>query len=424
MFKFFASFLMAVPILCGAQTVSSQQATPPWLEERVNAAYDKLGRDAAKTPAREVDTDLAVPEAPAFTVLGVTPETVARPTNVKEFATNILNGVDPNGNLQTGLAIQTSPYLLFDGRNRTIEKYQGDRLRRIAARTGVSLATTKGVADDDAVRFAAALTVTPWDRGDPRADNTKNSEHNWYDERYDLTGCLADRLADVSESNTAIQNRFAPNLIAGTEPPPGEVEKFIEDNVPTNIRANVQRCRDDFREATWNASAWNIGVAPTWVSPSGDVGGLEWSGVALYSTLAYGFEEFEMFRDDAQILLHARYRMDEQFADSDTPNVFFEQDTLTIGGQLRFASPSIGGLDLTVGPDLNFLAEAAYIREERDGRPDEELFRYSVGAEVKLAEDIYLKGTIGTEDGRDASDDQAFVLFNLKWNLSADPTLQ
>src|SRR5918911_17393 len=43
------------------------------------------------------DADLGVPESPAFTVLGLNPQTVVRPTSPKEFATAFLNGLDEHG---------------------------------------------------------------------------------------------------------------------------------------------------------------------------------------------------------------------------------------------------------------------------------------------------------------------------------------
>jgi len=74
--------------------------------------------------AGDVREDFLVPTSPAFAVLGVTPEQVIRPDTPKAFGTALLNGVDPNGNLQSGIAIDFSPYYLFAGRYLTLQKYR------------------------------------------------------------------------------------------------------------------------------------------------------------------------------------------------------------------------------------------------------------------------------------------------------------
>ncbi len=135
---------------------------------------------AAATPAPQaigdgtissINADLAVPDSPAFTVLGVTPENVTHPTTPREFATSLLNGVDERGNFQTGLALDFVPFLTFFGKDTSLKKYADQPLTRFLARTQVSFATAKGVTDEDrSTRLALGLRMTIWDKGDPRSD--------------------------------------------------------------------------------------------------------------------------------------------------------------------------------------------------------------------------------------------------------------
>src|SRR5262249_47786630 len=76
------------------------------------------------------NVDLAVPESPAFAVLGITPQSVTRPTSPRSFATSLLNGLDEKGNFQAGLAIDVAPYLLLAGPALTLEDYQRNRFIR------------------------------------------------------------------------------------------------------------------------------------------------------------------------------------------------------------------------------------------------------------------------------------------------------
>ena len=109
--------------------------------------------------------------SPAFTVLGVNPETVTRPTTAREFGTSLLNGVDQHGNLQTGLALDFVPFLTFFGDQTSLSSYRQNRTERFLARSQLSFATTKGVTDEDkATRLGLGLRLTLWDKGDPRLD--------------------------------------------------------------------------------------------------------------------------------------------------------------------------------------------------------------------------------------------------------------
>src|SRR5438046_2066040 len=118
----------------------------------VALALDVAGQNL-NTPA-----DFSVPESPAFTALGVAPQTVSRPAAPTTFATSLLNAVDDQGKLQNGLAIDFTPYLVFQGHKLTITRYResstAGEWRRILARTNVSLATTKRTDSDATQRLS------------------------------------------------------------------------------------------------------------------------------------------------------------------------------------------------------------------------------------------------------------------------------
>jgi hypothetical protein len=102
------------------------QDSPADLQQRRQDVADAL----AELKARMVD--LAVPDSPAFTVLGLTPEEIAPPTTGRALAASLLNGVDRRGVLQSGVAVDTLPYLALAGHLLTLDGYRG---RLIAAHT-------------------------------------------------------------------------------------------------------------------------------------------------------------------------------------------------------------------------------------------------------------------------------------------------
>src|SRR5438552_980093 len=129
-----------------------------------------LLRSVAAAADQPPEVDLPVPESPAFTALGVTPAKVARPSSGKDLAASLLNGVDSNGNLQTGFAIDMIPYLLAAQSHLRISEYRSSYLTRFIARASLSFGMVKGVTDDKSSHFATGLRLSLFDRGDPRAD--------------------------------------------------------------------------------------------------------------------------------------------------------------------------------------------------------------------------------------------------------------
>jgi hypothetical protein len=379
-----------------------------------NAVVDALAELKKRTqPAtvndstKEAQIDLSVPKSPAFTVLGITPESVVRPTSSRAFAASLLNGADPHGNIQTGLAIETAPYLLYAGDNITLKQYQDVYAIRAASRTQFSLATTKGATDEDkATRVALGLLITPFDLGDARTDKL-------------LLKCFEQKVGKVHEDTVKVQHEIAPLVATGS--PDWSTKLASEINkLEKRAKDEAEACRDEARKRHWNASAWSVGVAPTWTTPTGNVSDLDWSGAGLWTSVSYGFENVPGLEDTGQLIVHARYRIHERAPDPQQRGAFLTQDTLTLAGQVRVAGFSFR--KTTGGPDLNFLFEAAYVHEDRQRRRDEGVLRYTAGFDYRITENLYLDVSIGTENGRKEGGNNQFGTFGLKWAFSDKPS--
>jgi len=106
------------------------------------------------TPA-EKRLDLAVPDIPAFTALGVSPSTVSRPDQLKELATAIVSGLSPAGQVQSGVAAEVSPQQLLRGGQRGPVKSDLLAGLRLSAATNAAAATP---ASRTAVALAARFS--------------------------------------------------------------------------------------------------------------------------------------------------------------------------------------------------------------------------------------------------------------------------
>ena len=198
--------LISLPIgLLVASSSWGQEADPP-LSPKSSA---KLKEQQRKLKIGDVEVGLAVPDSPAFAILNLTPETVIRPTTPRLLALLLLNGLDPKGNPQTGLAIETSLYVLFFGRELALPDYRenadGFNADRFASKIKFSLATAKGEDDDDeSLKLTLGLTLTPWDRSDPRLN----------DEIFDcFSAPFAEKYAELDE----IEGKLAKAIATGQD---------------------------------------------------------------------------------------------------------------------------------------------------------------------------------------------------------------
>src|SRR5207248_1854835 len=127
----------------------------------------------------------------------------------------------------------------FKGDRLTIQEYrknEGFSWIRLAARSQLSVATTKGTDNKDkAMRAALGIRVVPYDLGDPR-------QHR------DLDACFTNiPLPPRPESGDTLEER----------------EKKFNDEFKARLQRAAQACRVQDEKKYWNASAWELGAAPT-----------------------------------------------------------------------------------------------------------------------------------------------------------------
>jgi hypothetical protein len=334
------------------------------------------------------NVDLAVPESPAFTILGVTPQTVVRPASPKEFATSFLNGVDDHGNFQSGLALDAVPYLIFAGDGITLYDYNRNYLTRLLSRTQLSLATTKGTgANDKSTRLGLGLHMTLWDKGDPRADQV-------------LFQCY-DR---VDQNIQAAVLKFLTDTPGGVKNP--AFPAFLATQKAAYTTA-TNKCDELARKRNWKQSGFVIGAAPSWISNTGTTDKFRWNGGGFWTSLAYGFEGVKGLDDKSQLILHLRVRSNEQVADPANAGKFLLQNSRFFGARFN------------VGNANNHLSfEGVYLWLKRPGLAPDNSYRYSLGVERRVAENTWFQLSLGGDSGRRDGNNQAFIKGTLNWGFT------
>lgn len=389
----------ATPVTSASQPATSPATTTPSPQTPAALTTSALKQESINT----TNIDLAVPESPAFTVLGLTPQTVTRPATPRALATSLLNGVDQNGNFQSGLAFDVAPYLVLAGARLQLRDYQRKYGLRLLTRFQTSFATTKGASENDkSIRLALGFHATLWDRGDPRLDD-------------ELLGCFARDLKvgpdDILEPIPI--DDPGPN---GTPEQKAAHAAYLEEKkaydkaneaVGVENTRKAEKCRNDSRKKNWNRSSWIVAAAPSWLSPDGKTSNYAWNGGGVWSSLAYGFEGVPGLSSNSQLMFHVRYRDNEMVPDPDVPKTFLSQDSLYLGSRLRIGTANSTG---------SF--EGVLVRSRKKDLAFENSSRFSLGLERKVAENMWFNISFGGERGRSDGRNNGFVLTAFRWGFS------
>lgn len=390
-----------------ASRVGAQPAAPPLPPGLLQSSAD-IAVELEKIRASMVD--LAVPDSPAFTVLGVTPEEISRPTTVRRLATAILNGIDRHGVLQSGVAIDVAPYLVLAGDVLQLTDYQARYGIRFLSRLQLSVATVKASDDDDkATRAALGVRVTLLDRGDPRTDQQLDA---CFDRRPGLPTRPQFIVPPLPPNPTLEQaEQWALFLKRGLE----EEQKFnaAVDTYVEQVRVAVDACRQQARRRNWNATSWTAAVAPAWTSASGALDDLESTGGGAWTTFAYGFEGYPGLEDSAQVLLHTRFRSKEEVPGGEGKGLS-TRDAWLFGLQFRLGTS-----------DSSVALEALFDWTRPEGGRFSDSRRLSVGYERRLADNLWLGVAVGGQapPAPGAPRTGGFVLSSFKWGFAERQTL-
>jgi len=349
---------------------------------------------------------LQIPETPAFAVLGVTPSEVTRPGAGRDVAIGLLQGLDANGNMQSGIAYEFAPYLIAN-KDITLSQYRADTWTQIASRTKLSLATSKGSDESDqSLRAAIGLRATIFDRGDPYLEDQETDDC--------FNNALLDTDAEKAERKD-LQRRAARGELNAVDFK--ELNEALNARMKPRIEEAADRCRKSFEQKHWNSTALDVGVAPVWISPDGTTDELDQQGYALWTSFQWGFEGKDVeaatdgcgtglrqqLRTCAALQLLAKYRNKELVEDPLDPQARMEQDSMAVGLRFRFGNKR-----------RVFLIESTYADVDPKDRASSHEWRYIVGGEFRISEDTWLQLTYASIEPENG-DSEGVVSSHFAW---------
>lgn len=312
-------------------------------------------------------TNLSVPEIPAFSFLGATPTNIARPNGARAVGAALLQGVDVNGKVKQGFALEILPFLHLG--NTSLQQYQNSAWARIKSNLQLSIGTTRASGDSASTDVGLGLRATLLDKGDALADKE-------FVQRVDA---LTDECAPASPDASNVKEASA-----------------------ACMARKVSKAAEDWNKEQWNARAWTVAIAAGAQLEQSVIADRRSLGWRAWTTYAEGLAGWGL------ILLHAAY-----------------DDNRTAGPDSSYKAVS-GGVRLLVGGTrLNGFFEVLQQKRWDTGLPIEKSpATWSGGAEFPAAKDMWISVGVGKAYEKIKAPDKVYVFANLKWGVSGKSRLE
>ncbi len=224
--------------------------------------------------------EFAVPQSPAFNLLGTEPSNILRPGDINELAVAVSNLTGDGLAIPRSFAAEFAPALLIGGRNLTIDRYQA---RAALYRTRISLATRRSDDASPASSVGWGIRTALIDRGDLRGSEVAGQLLDSLDLRRleavrdsirTAAGILrdavhpiaraADRLANIIVNDSmGVRDGVIDTLVASLPEADdrARLRSFLENLESPGFDALVRKRIREHEERNWNAGILEVAYA-------------------------------------------------------------------------------------------------------------------------------------------------------------------
>ncbi len=344
---------------------------------------------AARTgqAAGDVSVRYAVPEIPATTFLNASSAKITRPTTPKDLLLALMNGVDDQGRVKQGFALEASPYAVIPGFQVTLEQYQRSRGSYILANLLGSLAATTA-ADSTATDLAYGLRATLFDGGDPMLDG--KFRQSVVDA---MLGCAPVTPLPIPRYPLDTVTAFV-NSVKALREQRAKTELACMDKATDSLAAAYAR-------KNWNAARLVIAYA----------GGQRLHGASFGSSTLLGNEGWAAMSIPLGTLMQAIGYAD--LASRRSADTLPLVTSFTYGGRLNIGSDALNAFVELLGQSRRNPPPA--IKAQSNA--------WTGGIEVRAAEGLWLSTGFGKRFQDLVKADRLVVLANVRWGISAKPWL-
>jgi hypothetical protein len=353
------------------KNLSRLKTSLPELKIQNNSISQITPSAPPKIPAAFTSLNLTNPTSPAAQLFGLGDGKITTISTPDQFGLQLLNGLDNDGKFNTGIAVDTLPYVLIRGNELTLEDYRNSWFQRFVSNAKLSIATTKSTDNTSVARAGLGIEFVIINEGDPRMD-TEYAQ--------DLIDIQKDILKQVS-------------TMGGPKATPQQLKEAA-----TAFNPSIEKAKAKAEKKAAQQPMWTVAIGQSWISPTGLYSDLRGEGMGFWTTYR------QKVGEESQLLLHASARNGERV--SDRNGGFISADTL-VGG-LRYQSGN---------RDFRFSIETAHNRESQGGQRVNDYLSFGVGLEPRIFENSWLSLSFGGNTGRQVGTDFQFRT-GIKWNIN------
>ena len=199
----------------------------------------------------------------------------------------------------------------------------------------------------------------------------------------------------------------------------GEIPTQVQFVEGPELAKDAKECLEAFEARNWNATSLQLVATQLWNSTGADAGfsRLGPAGARYGLIYSYGFDGWDRLRENSQLLLSLARGENIRVVDENSQVV--RRDESRVGLRLRITPNG--------SPDrhrFNVSGEAAWSRNDYSGRPEQEQWTYTVGAEWRLQENMWLAVTAEDRSGDDVVGDETRAGVQLRWALNEKANLE
>lgn len=389
----------------------TRPALMPWMLATTALA---VGQPAAADDAAKPDTtsqvakiladysvDLAIPDTPGLTIVGLNAENVIRPATPRKLGMALMQGRGTDGTLKQGFALDFAPAKLLAPMMSKKEYRDSPFVARPWWNAQISFGAGQPLSDKDkSSRMGLGISSVIW-----RADSTDplvNTDHE---------ACLQKALfTTLPDSMPKLDGGNGGAKAAATPAKPANKEATADK--PAGDTPTISQCHEKFEKMSWNSSAILLGWATARISGRDPALLPDASPRGFWISFNYGFDQLPSLQPFLQLTATHRRLKDEIVADPTDETKFVARESRFTGVKLY------GKSDIA-----NLFIEASRQRSTITGRDPENSTLYVLGAEKKLSDNLWLSLAMGRKrGGTDAN--PTTISTGLKYGLQEKPYIK
>lgn len=160
--------------------------------------------------SEEISKEFSVPAIPALDIISSDPDDISRPSNVKKLAVALYNGIDENGKVKQGIAIEFKLAEYLPIVNISPEEYRNNNFKYLLYNTQVSVGTIATSGDSTSTDLGWGVRLTIFDNSDPMRNRLYREELENILLKCGAPALPTDSIASEEEISKCLKKRKRP----------------------------------------------------------------------------------------------------------------------------------------------------------------------------------------------------------------------